>query len=430
MTDHDQPAEQALLGAITRSAGRALADLDDFDPADYFRPQHEELHRAVTAHTAQGHPVDEVTVGSMCAGIRGLDATYVLELTRACVSPTQAGYFAGVISRHATMRRAREVGTRLQTLDGGLVTQPDALDAALEDCRDGLANLGASRAATFTTFADIAERAIDAIGKTRYTPTPWQGLNHMIRGWAPACMYVLAARPGIGKTIVSVQAAIAAARRGQGSAYYTFEMSGERLFFRALAAQSGVDLGKILDGNLNETEWSAIARAQWSLSELPFVVEGSAGWTAQQVVAHAKATHRKRPLDFIVIDHIGRVAPGERRHSKEAETAEAANRFLDLAHQLDATVLVCSQLNRQPSQRSDPRPVATDIRDSDVLEQNADVVMLLHRDKEKTPDDLDLLVAKNRDGVDGPVELTFDGSHASVDDRAWNPHRALRSVKP
>jgi replicative DNA helicase len=430
MTDYDIRSEQSILGAIMLSGGRALEDLDDFNPADYFRPQHEELHRALQEKAKRGEPIDDVAVGVACAGIRGLDMTYALDLSQACTSWASASYHAGTVSRFATIRKAREIGQRLAQIDPALAGSADGMDAALDDAKHDVAQLGASRHSNVTMFADIADQAIDSIGNQKYTPTPWDGLNHWIRGWAPSQMYGIGARPGVGKTVFAVQAAIDAAEKGLGVAYYTFEMSGPRLYQRALASIAKVDIGKILTGNLSEAEWRAISRADHEvLRHLPIVVEGAAGWSAQRVVSHAKAAHRKHPLGLIFIDHIGRVSPGEgRRDNRQQEVADSANWFLDMAHQLDSAVAICTQLNREVTKRADSRPVATDVRESDVIEQNLDVLMLLHRDKEKTPHEMDVLVAKNRDGEEAPARLSFEGKYSRITDREWTPSGALRSA--
>lgn len=426
MTDHDLQAEQAVLGALIISGGAALQDLADLDPADFYRPQHEELYVGLARMAKAGEPIDLSSASGVVDTIRGLDRTYVIELSHACTSWHSASYHAAKVSRLATMRRARAIGARLSDQGADLAVDPDALDAWLDSARAALDNLGAARQSEVSMFADVADEAINSIGQQRYTPTPWSGLNHVIDGWCPSLMYVLAARPATGKTVFAVQSAVDMARRGIGVAYYTFEMSGERLYQRAVAGIAGVDLKRMRRNELNEGEWRAIAKADGELRQLPVAVKGSAGWTAQQVCSHARMTHRKHPLGMVVVDHIGRVAAGsEKRYSREQEVADAANKFLDLSQELDAAILVVSQLNRESTKRSDNRPVTTDIRESDVLEHNADVVMLLHRDREKSPHELDLLIGKNRDGVDAPVLLAFEGAYARIKDRAWSPSGAL-----
>lgn len=429
--DQDFSAEQAVLGAIMLSGGRALEDIPNFDPADHYRPHHEELHRAFLAMAKRNEPIDQSSTAGVLATIRGCSPDYFVDLSQACTAWESVAFFAGKVSRAATLRRAREVGARLTGLDPALALSADDLDSALDSAKADLSVLGVARHSGVTMFADVADGAIDSIGTKVFTPTPWDGLNHLIRGWSPSQKYAIGARPGTGKTVIGVQAAIHAARNADFAVgYYTFEMNGERLYQRALASISKVDIKKLMDGNLSEAEWRALSRAdQEVLRDLPVVVEGAAGWSAQQVVSHAKVAHRKRPLGVVFIDHIGRVASGtERAYSREQHIAEADNRFLDMAHQLNIAVVVFTQLNRGPSQRADPKPILTDIRDSDVIEQNADCVILLHRDRQKTPSDLDAIVAKNRDGVDDTALLTFEGHYSRAIDREWTPSHALRSV--
>jgi replicative DNA helicase len=427
VTDHDELAERFILGAIILTGGRILEELEDFDPRDYYRPQHEELHRRLTDHALKNEPIDNASAGAACAAIRGIHMTYVLDLVQAVTAAAAAPFHAARVARLAALRRARAVGQGLAQLDPSTADTAEMLDKAVDHARSGLDSLTAARHGEVTTFADVADAAIDSIGQQQHTPTPWSGLDHLIRGWSPAHMYVIGARPGVGKTVLALQAAIDTAEKHQiPVAYYTFEMSETRLYQRGLAYVGSVDGGKLMDGTLSEAEWRAVSKADGRLRPLPFVVKGCAGWTVQDVVSHARSAHRRRPLGMVVVDHIGRIAAGEQKRTREQEIAESANRLLDLAHTLDASVLVLTQLNRESSRRSDPRPVLTDIRDSDVIEQNADCVILAHRDKEKTPHEMDLLVAKNRDGVEAPVRLAYEGAYSRAVDRPWRPSDAAR----
>lgn len=432
----DVQAERAVLGSILTST-RALESVLDtgLRHRDFYVPTHELIYAAAAWLHAQRQPVDAMTVWAELVrrgvGNRVGGAAILAELTGAFVTPANADYYARIVAERAGFRRLVEAGTAIGQL--GFRGEGDLTDAQ-EAARLKLDEAASGTLAQITTFADVSEAAIDSIGKEVFTPTPWADLNHVINGIAPARMMVVAARPATGKTVLGVQLGIHVAKGRKnhpplGVGYYTFEMSGPRLYQRALAYASSVDLGKIIRGELSESEWSALMLADEWVRELPFVVTGAAGWTAADVVAHARATHRKHPLGLVVIDHIGRVKPGERRKggNREQEVAESANQFLDLAHALDCTVLVVSQLNRGPAQRTDPRPVATDIRESDTLEQNADTVLLLYRDREDHPDEISILVAKNRDGVDGmSIDLTFEGPYSRITDRPWSPSRVIR----
>lgn len=436
---HDRLAERSVLGALLTSR-QALADVQDtgLTGRDFYSPTHELVYEACMSLAGRGDPVDVLTVVAelRLAGTltRVGGPVAVSELVGELVTAANAGYYARSVASLAVLRRLADAGVRITQLahvgvDGhGGGSAEDAATAAWTELQQATTGAGGIQV---RTFADVAEAAFDAIGRHRHTPTPWSTLNHLIGGWSPTYLYGLGARPGQGKTVVAAQAAIEIARGGPGhdplgAAYYTFEMSGERLYHRALAYESAVDGAKLRTGDLSDAEWRALAKADEHLKGLPFVVQDSAGWTMAQVRAHARAAHRRRPLGLVVVDHVGRVkaSVGGRAQSREQQVAENAHVLLDLAHELDCAVLMVTQLNRQPTQRADPRPVAADVRESDVIEQNCDVLMLMHRDVEKAPDDLVVLVAKNRDGVLAPVTLEFRGGQSRVKDRPWRPSDA------
>jgi replicative DNA helicase len=414
---------------------QALADVQDTGLAarDFYAPAHELAFMGVQSLAGRGDPVDvntvvaELRTAGVLARVGG--PVGVSDMVSSTVTSANAGYYARTVQSLAVLRRLAETGMRIAQL--GLTGLDGHGGGAVEDvvaeAWTHMQSVESGGAVEVTTFADVAEKAIDSIGTRRFHPTPWAGLNHLIGGWQPEYLYGLGARPGQGKTVLAVQAAVDMARSGRGVAYYTFEMSGPRLYQRALAGESGVAGSAIQSGTLSDAQWRAIAAANDRLEGLPFVVQDAAGWTAAQVHAHARAAARKHPLGLVVVDHVGRVRPaaGSRQQSKEQQVAEAANLMLDLAHQQDCSVLLVTQLNRQPTQRADQRPVTADVRDSDVIEQNCDVLMLMYRDVENSPDDLDLAVGKNRDGVCASVRLSFDGALSKVSDRAWRPHHAL-----
>ena len=221
--------------------------------------------------------------------------------------------------------------------------------------------------------------------------------------------------------MLALQWAISYARQqrdqdGPQSVYLTWEASSERLYQRALASASGVSQKAMRHGRLTDDDWRALVRADEYLRGLPIVLEGASGRSVQQVRSRVKQLHRKRPVGHLVIDHIGLTRPERSKDNRQAELSEATDQLLALAHELDVSVHVLTQLNRGPTQRSDQRPVPSDIRDTDRLEQNADVLMLLHRDKDKTPKILDVSVAKHRDGEEGAIRLQFNGDTAVLSD--------------
>jgi len=430
---HDDLAEQSVLGACLLD-GRAIDDVIDvgFKSRDFYRPAHELIWDAIRSLHDAREPVDAVTVPAELDRrghlARAGGHLVAFDLQRSTPAAANVTYYARIVREKATLRGLVTAGTRVTQLgyapDGGnvdeLVNAAQAEVAAVAEGRH------AGRA---SSLADIADRALDAIETgVKATPTPWADLNHLIDGLVPSCLYATGARPGVGKTIFALQwaFAFAAHHRGDGPqvAYFTLEMSAERLYQRALATGSGVDVTRIRKGTLRDEELSAIVAADGRMRDLPIVLEGASGWTPQQVRARARQLHRERPVGLVVVDHIGLTRAERSRDNRQGELSEAADVLLATAHDLGCAVHVLTQLNRGVTQRSDQRPVPSDIRDTDRIEQNADVVMLLHRDKDKHPEDLQVAVSKNRDGTEGACVLEFDGARSQVRERPWQPHHA------
>lgn len=410
---------------LSRSAVEDVAVI--VGAGDFYRPAHEVLFQVITQMHGRGEPVDAVTLAAevtrqgVVRQVGGL--AYLHELAAFPPSAANAAFYAQAVAEAAVYRRMVAAGTKITQLGYQAAVEGGQVDAAVESAKDAVDLIGGVGRASITMFGDVADDAIDTIGKARFTPTPWRNLNRFIYGWMPGHMYTLGARPAIGKTVLAVQAAIDAARGlaadPLGVAYYTFEMSGRRLYQRGLAYVAGVDGERMMraDIELTDAEWRAIANADGVLRVLPFVVESCSGWTASRVVAHAHAANRRYPLGLVVVDHIGLVSSPDSRMSEQAVLSDASDKLLQLAHDVDAAVLVVSQVNRGPSERRDRKPRVEDLRGSDKMEQNSDVVMLGHRDKLNSPADFDLLVAKHRDGQDGRVPLTFEGAYSRITDR-------------
>lgn len=427
----DLYAEQSVLGACMLSASVIDECIDaGLRGKDFYRPAHEIVWDAVRGLHDRREPVDAVTVAAelqrrgMLARIGGPVALH--ELLRSVPSASNAAYYAKIVRDRASLRGLAVAGAKIQEMGYGdvsgdaseLVSQAASLVAEVADARHD---------ARQVSISDIADRALEQIEQgTPATPTPWADLNGIIRGLKPGYLYATGARPGVGKTVVSLQWAVAFARQnrdgGPQAVYFTFEMTGERLYRRALATASGVSLQSMETGRLSDQEWRDIMAADGRLRELPIVFEGASGWTPQQVRARCRQLHRSRPVGLAVIDHIGLTQPERHRDSRQAEISEAADIALAMAHDLGSAVHIMTQLNRGVTQRSDQRPVPSDIRDSDRIEQNADVVMMLHRDKDRAPRELHIGVAKNRDGEENSCRLAFDGEHAKVTDWQWTPH--------
>jgi replicative DNA helicase len=445
MSDHERTppqdiaAEQSVLGAILL----APAALDEvttvLEGRDFYRPNHETIYAAALALRNKREPVDAVSMSAHLQAAGDLarigGPAYLHELLSSTPTAANAGYYAKIVRDRAVLRRLVTAGTRVVQL--GYATDGGDVDAVVAAGVSEVMAVGDStRAGTDRSLWDIADAALEQIDSgITCIPTPWPELNYLIEGWVDSTFVAIGARPGVGKTVVARQvsrsyAEAQVSRDKRVAAYFTLEMSAERLYQRDLSGMAGVPLRDMRRASLNNGQWNAVAAADHHLRDLPMALVGASGMTARQIAARCRALHREHPLGMVTIDHIGLIA-GEARGrgdvNKQAELSDAADVFLALAHELNVTLVVVTQLNRGVTQRADQRPVPSDIRDTDRIEQNADLVLMLHRDKDEHPDELHVAVPKNRDGSEGAFTLVFHGDQAKATSQQWSPSGALRA---
>jgi replicative DNA helicase len=433
----DAAAEQSILGAILLAPGVLDEVITVLDGRDFYQPRHETIYAAALALRNRREPVDAVSVAAHLqvsgdlAKVGG--PAYLHTLLSSTPTAANAGYYAKIVRERAVLRRLVAAGTRVVQL--GYATDGGDVDATVAAAVGEVMAVGESaRAGTDRSLWDIADAALEQIDAgITCVPTPWAELNYLIEGWVDETFVAIGARPGVGKTVIGRQisrsyAEAQVARDKRVAAYFTPEMSAERLYQRDLAGLAGVPLRDMRRGSLTEHQWHAVAAADRHLRDLPMVIVGASGMTARQIAARCRALHREAPLGMVTIDHIGLVvgeARGRGDANKQAELSDAADVFLALAHELGVTVVVVTQLNRGVTQRADQRPVPSDIRDTDRIEQNADLVLMLHRDIDDHPDELHVAVPKNRDGEPGAFTLTFHGDQAKATSPQWRPSDAL-----
>lgn len=444
MTDHDDEpgartppqdiqAEQSVLGGIMLAPDAIDSAAAILTGSDFYRPAHELIFDTALQLRATGEPIDATTMNAALTARgdikRAGGAVYLHTLISTVPTAANVEFYARIVRDRATLRRLIAAGTRVVQL-GYSPARGDTDQAVTTAIAEVQAVSAGGLQSTARSLDEIADAAIDQIeAGIQATPTSWQSLNWLINGWVDATLVGIGARPGVGKTVFALQAFREygeAQLHGDGrtAAYFALEMSPERLYQRTLAGLANVDWRRLRSGELQNDEWTKVARADGHMRSLPLAFEGASGWTARQIITRCRALHRDNPLGFVVVDHIGLTKADTKRENRQAELSEAADAFLALAHELNTTVVIVTQLNRQSTQRADQRPVPSDIRDTDRIEQNVDVLMLLHRDKDKAPSELWVSVAKNRDGAEGAFRLDFDGGRA----QATEPKR-LQAVR-
>ena len=265
---------------------------------------------------------------------------------------------------------------------------------------------------TYDMIESIYSNKSDVTGVT----TGFKDLNKKINGLQRTDLILVAARPAMGKTAFALNLVQNAAIKGNASvAVFSLEMSKEQLAQRMIAAQSNVELKKMKTGTLNDADWPRIISAMAVMSDAKIFIDDTPGIKINELRSKCRKLKMEQGLDLVMIDYLQLMESDSKNESRQQEISKISRSLKILAKELDCPVVALSQLSRAPEQRADHRPVLSDLRESGAIEQDADIVMFLYRDEyyhsdSEKKDLAEIIIAKNRHGETGSVELVWMGS--------------------
>lgn len=427
----DIGAEKQVLGAVLLSPDQILDVAALLNPEDFYRPAHATIWSAVAAQAQANEPVDAVLIAQRLKANGDLGriggAPYLFELVQGCVTTSNATYYADIVARYAGLRRIVTAGVRITQMAG------QAAGADLEDLRERSRSLMDSATDTRKKIGGwVHEHIPETLDRlesqpTKLLPTPWAGLDDHIGGWSPGRLYTVGARPGVGKTVVGVQAAVDMAQRhGLACAYVTLEMPADELHLRMISGLARVPYTRLERREMWDSDWDRVAEASGELHNLAVHILDSANVRPMDVWQYARTLARERPLGLVVVDYLQLMSSPDHRRPRHEVVADFSRQLKVMARDLAVPVLACSQLNRAAEGRRDRKPSLSDLRETGAIEQDSDAVILLHRDTtEADQQDMDMIVAKNRHGSTGTVRTKFLGRFQLVSQVSWTPHDVL-----
>jgi replicative DNA helicase len=417
----DMGAERAVLGDIMlqNDLMHVAAELP-LEPEDFYAEANAIIFRTMRSLLAAGQPVDSVTLrerlatAGQLASVGGDD--YLLSLTSTI--PT-----ASNIEAHTKIVKDKSTVRAVLTACIETIASSSAIDDTgewLEQAAQRITEAAAARAvaAAGSDASEAAHRALQAVqeraknGRPRGHSTGLRALDTRLGGLAPGRLYVLAAATGMGKSGLAVGIGRNVAAAGLPVALFSLEMSEGELFDRLAADESGVPFEAIQTGRLGDGAQAVVA-AYERLSRLPLHVVDRASQSVGEIRASARRYRRRMGgLGLIIIDYAQLLRPRDPKDSRERQVAEISRACKVLAGELQAPVLLLSQLNRELHKRTDKRPVLSDLRESGALEQDADIVAFIHRDEVYDPATTrkgiaEIIVSKNRSGACGRAEVHF-----------------------
>ena len=342
-----------------------------------------------------------------------------------------AGYYAEIVAGKAVLRRLVEAGTRIVQLgyhgaDGADVDEVvDRAQAAVYEVTER------RMSEDYIALEELLQPTMDEIdaiasrgGVAAGVPTGFVDLDAVTNGLHPGQMVIVAARPGIGKSTLGLDLARSCSvAHGMASVIFSLEMSRTEIVMRLLSAEAKIRLSDMRSGRMTDDDWTRLARRMGEISEAPLFIDDSPNMTMMEIRAKARRLKQRHDLRLIIVDYLQLMTSGKKVESRQQEVSEFSRHLKLLAKELEVPVVTISQLNRGPEQRTDKKPMLADLRESGSLEQDADMVMLIHRPDAWERDDprageADLILAKHRNGPTTTVTVAHQLHYSRFNDMA------------
>jgi len=419
-------AEQAVLGAMLLDNDAALRGLELLDDPHFYRESHRRVFRAMRRLVERRVNIDHVTLRDELERRGELDAAggevYLAELIDAAVTTANLEAHAGIVREKSVLR---------QLIEGATAIVSHAYQGArpvselLDEAESRIFQISQYRKAEgFSRIKEMLWPTMERIEKLHQqgkqvtgVPSGFKDLDEMTTGLQPSDLVILAARPSMGKTAFCLNLAAHAAANGTGVAFFSLEMAKESLVQRLLCAEARVDSQRVRRGTLSDTDFTMLARAAGVLASCPIWIDDTPALTLLEMRSKARRLRMENEIGLVVVDYLQLMRSPAYAENRVQEISDISRSLKALARELEVPVLALSQLSRASEQRGGERkPILSDLRDSGAIEQDADIVMFIHRPEMYEPLDRDgnsnegkaeLIVAKHRNGPTGAVDLYF-----------------------
>ena len=425
----DTEAEKALLGSIMLRPDGLFETADLIHPESFYSNKHKLIFESMMELQANGEPIDLVSLSSKMRGKKSLEgiggASYLTELVNIVPSSGNLDHYIKIVQKKYLLRKLIEASDYVNHLG---YSEEKELEYILDEAEKTVFEIGngASGGKNFISIKDTLGEAwerLDRLNKNqnelRGIPTGFKGLDNKLAGLQKSDLIILAARPSIGKTTLALDIARQAACNHNASVgIFSIEMSSQQLVDRMLASDARVDSWKLRTGKIStDEEFSMIRDSLDKLSRAKIFIEDTSGIDIIKMRSTARRLKSKEGLDLIIVDYLQLIQGHKKYDSLVHQITDISRSLKGLARELDIPVLAISQLSRAVEQRGG-EPRLSDLRDSGSIEQDADVVMFIHRedkyDKESTrPNIAKIIIAKHRNGPIGEIELYFDEKRAT-----------------
>lgn len=430
---HSVEAEQSVLGGLMLDTSGWDRVADVVDNSDFYRRDHQLIFKAISELAERGIPSDAVTVSEHLENSGDLDAAgglaYIASLAKETPSAANIKAYAEIVQERSVLRELIRVGGEIvgsaQATDGREASEivDDAERKVFE-----IAERGQRRGSGFVQLKKILPATIDRLDELSHSDgditgisTGFQKLDAMTAGLHGGELVIVAGRPSMGKTTLAMNIAEHAAISGKvATAIFSMEMSSDQLAFRMIGSIGRVNQSNLRTGRFNDEDWTRINSAVTIMSDAPIFIDDTPALSPTDVRARARRLKREHDLGLIVVDYLQLMQVAGTRENRATEISEISRGLKALAKELNLPIIALSQLNRSVEQRTDKRPVMSDLRESGAIEQDADVIAFIYREEVYDPDTVrkgvaDIIIAKQRNGPIGDLHLTFLGQYTKFE---------------
>lgn len=419
-------AEASLLGALLIDSDAVVKVADTLSPIDFYDEKHQRIFEAITQLYEKHSPIDVLTLTDQLRNNGLLDmvggAPYLTQLTNYVPTAAHVEQYADIVAQKSmrrrlikasqdTLRMGFDESTSLQDLIEA--AEAKLFEVSQTHVKQDVVSLETILSESFDRLDDLHKDK----GKIRGVPTGFKDLDNILAGLQRSDLFILAARPSMGKTALALNLAHNIALIAKETVLlFSLEMSKEQLVDRMLAMESGVDAWALRTGNLTDTDFEKIGQAMGALSEAQIYIDDTPGITVSDLRTKARREAHQRPLGLIIVDYLQLMSGGARfggDGNRVQEISEISRGLKGIARELNVPLIALSQLSRSVESRSPQIPQLADLRESGSIEQDADVVAFIYREDYYNPDTerkniTDVFIKKHRNGPTGGVELYFE----------------------
>lgn len=422
-------AEKSLLGAVLTDQSVMLDVLEILQPDDFYRTDHSIIFSAMVSLFNLSKPIDIITVTEELSSSGNLEKAggpqYLISLTDDVQIVSNAVQYASIVSDKAIQRRLIKAGSDI--VKAGYAPEGD-INSLLEFSEKSVFDVAQKRSnKSYVKISDVLPGVFEEISElsqgkqTSSIPTGFTELDKILHGLHSPDLIIVAARPGVGKTAFMLNIAqYAAVKKGIPVAVFNLEMSNEQLVKRLISSEAGIESEKLSTGQLTTEDWNNFAGIFDTLGNAPIYFDDETDMTVTSIRTKCRKLKLERDIKLIIIDYLQLTSPGNKnsRENRTTEVSEISRALKVMARELEVPVIVGSQLSRKIEERGDKRPMLSDLRESGSIEQDADIVLFLHREdmynKESQFKNIaEVIIGKHRNGATGTIQLGYEPTKMS-----------------